>query len=871
MADRRGALIPLLILSFIFFTPAPPQRGAQYERHRIEDVIIEEQRSLEAVRNSSYGIIDGANRRNLNLTGLEPDRGYAWDSLSKIKERAGDHLEYVLGDWGRQAVGGHIIQDSPVPLYRNATGLLHGKWLRSKLHDSVPIPQLNLSNYAPEGPFGPMEPRPFGRNITGSGGDLKFHFHENELLHSTYTNDGPLNITRMKATMAVSDEESSEEWGLEAYGVYFVELGQAILTTTSSKFAGIFMLPHFALSEHTFNASRAFLNASLSKTIERQFEYGFQASPNPWSSKTDDLEDSPFANPDCDVIIYLQQLEPLGMGPSYSSATLSFLERELRFPTGAFLPREPELRFSMLAFSPDCGFVIESKGPPDHIPQDGNHLLGAKIEVLQYTTRRHLLVFALASGLQLVLQMRQMREASTPSTRSRVSFYTVAMLAFGDAFTTIAIFLCIALRGLGVSLIGTAFLTFIGGAFFGMRFLLDVWLVQAPERARREREQIEEERQRQERLNAALQRIREERRAAIAASATARNTPGDESTEIPDSQPLLSSQEPAADSLPLPVQAARPTDTGATPVFMPSDQEGLEPIDTATAANDTTAAPNGLSGFSTIYTRFYLFLLFTLFLTINAVSWPSFVRRVYFALISLVYLSFWLPQIKRNIQRNSRRALNREYVVGQSILRLIPFAYFYAYEQNVLLAQPDPYVLVLLATWIWAQVVILGSQDLLGPRWFVPKGWAPDAYDYHPVLRADTDEEGGDSLPLGLSDSAQQSAPSSPRARRASISAAPKDKDTREREKKGAKGSGVRIFDCAICMQELEVPVVESSATSNATDSAAHNSLAGAGGLLARRMYMVTPCRHIFHNVCLEGWMKYRLQCPICREPLPGL
>jgi hypothetical protein len=66
-------------------------------------------------------------------------------------------------------------------------------------------------------------------------------------------------------------------------------------------------------------------------------------------------------------------------------------------------------------------------------------------------------------------------------------------------------------------------------------------------------------------------------------------------------------------------------------------------------------------------------------------------------------------------------------------------------------------------------------------------------------------------------------------------------------------------------MQDLEVPIVE------AGGSAADASLGGSAGLLARRMYMVTPCRHIFHSACLEGWMKYRLQCPICRETLPPL
>jgi len=65
-------------------------------------------------------------------------------------------------------------------------------------------------------------------------------------------------------------------------------------------------------------------------------------------------------------------------------------------------------------------------------------------------------------------------------------------------------------------------------------------------------------------------------------------------------------------------------------------------------------------------------------------------------------------------------------------------------------------------------------------------------------------------------------------------------------------------------MQVLEVPVV------GAGEDASANA-GGVAAMLARRLYMVTPCRHVFHSTCLEGWMRFRLQCPICRENLPPL
>ncbi|KAK6422785.1 hypothetical protein LTR95_016626, partial [Oleoguttula sp. CCFEE 5521] len=182
-------------------------------------------------------------------------------------------------------------------------------------------------------------------------------------------------------------------------------------------------------------------------------------------------------------------------------------------------------------------------------------------------------------------------------------------------------------------------------------------------------------------------------------------------------------------------------------------------------------------------------------------------------------------------------------------LRLTPFVYFYAYAKNIIFARPDYIALAVLVIWQWLQVLTLLSQAFLGPRWFLPASWMEPAYDYHPILRADAEDS---TLPLGFT-------PSSPlAARRGSLPAKPKADDN------NAVSRGKRLFDCAICMQDLEVPVVEA-------DGGEDGGLGTAGWVLARMTYMVTPCRHVFHTGCLEGWMKYRLQCPVCREGLPTL
>ncbi|KAK5145224.1 hypothetical protein LTR32_002979 [Rachicladosporium monterosium] len=297
MADRRSVLIPLLILTWFFFGPDPARQSAArlQQRPSIEHVLAEEERSLGALRNSSYGDLNSPWGNVLNLTGLEDDRGYAWEGLQKVQERAKGRLQYALGDAGLKVLEGTTGGDALPALYYNVTGHVHGHWVRSKVQDSVHVPRLNLSAYAPMSPFGPLALDTFGRNITGTDGDVRVRFHE-RTPYDADTSTGVANVTGISAEMTLQDSQSSEEFDLELYGVYNMQIGQAIMTTTSSKMAGIFMLPHFTLSEHTFESTRKMLNESIAQTIRSQ-KTDSSFSLNPWSSNVEDNTRAAFEAP----------------------------------------------------------------------------------------------------------------------------------------------------------------------------------------------------------------------------------------------------------------------------------------------------------------------------------------------------------------------------------------------------------------------------------------------------------------------------------------------------------------------------------------------------------------------------------------------
>ena len=848
MEGPRLAILVFLLI-FLLISPDGSNRpSSPRQRDELSILFEHEHNSLDILSQTKFGEFNPQGGRYLNLTGLRKEDGYAWNLLPKVKARVEEHIQSILKPWEEYdlgerysssdaldgegqnlslAVGGKPLA---IPFYQNVTGLANGRWVRSGVEKGHVPPVLNLTELSPHVPYVTQE---YNRNITGREGDLTFKLDEknSQILH---VDQGV--VREIRAEMTISDETSSGDgWELTLHGLHFPETGGIVLVSTSDRFDGIFALPHLTRSSAASSLVQRLLNQTIPAAIHKQ-EMSPAIPGFPWAAISNNPGEIMFPTPHCEYIVYLQQniIWPYSAGPPYdvrpgSPSYLERLEDELRFPTGAPLPKIRDMEFSAVIFSPDCGFVLESKGPPDFSPNEAAHLHGPKSESFYMSIRRLVEVLAIIVIGQAYLLIRQMKDASTPSTKSRISFYTVAMMGLGDGFVCLS-FLTISLfmDAVFLVIVATAFMAFLCVSFFGMKFLIDVWTVQAPERLEQQREQ---ERRRQEALT-----LR---------SATNPQT-------VQSQRPTEPA--PTSESLPLPVTARPSGDTGAMQVILPPDQdieadaaEILTPAQVGTAVATQPTVGSARREMGTMYSRFYFVLIGVLFLSLNATTWPQTLRSIYANLLAAVYLSFWVPQIKRNIERNCRKAFRWEFILGQSVLRLIPFYYFYSYPENVLYVKTDSYAMIALLAWVWIQVCILISHELLGPRFLIPHGWAPPAYDYHPVLR-ENDEESGATMPIGFTQATAEG-------------------DLSARTAGQSREHGKRTFDCAICMQDIDVPVVP--AAGGAGDSAAGSALAA--NLFGRRAYMVTPCRHIFHSACLEGWMRYKLQCPICRESLPPL
>lgn len=819
-SDPRAIVIIILVIFFLLIPESPPSSVIGGD-HRLDQAVAQERAALKLLNRSQYGQFDPPNHRWLNITGLQEKDAFAWDALDTVKARAKEQADHILG---REEADRALLGDTSanLPIYHNVSGHVRGSWVRSQIESNFKRPQLNLTAFLPEDA---RVVRAFERNITGDTGHVRFEFEEKGEMKSY----NGTRVLDMKATVVIADETSAGDgWSVVLYGHHFVDAGHVILTTSSAKFPGIFALPHFALNEYLFKAGQEALQPRLERIINLQSSRELETI-NPYSSSIDDSSENAYS-PQCDLIMYLQQ-HPLqarqksGASVSIKSSLVEDIEKELRFPDGHHNLAPPPLTMSALIFSPDCGFVIESKGQPDYPPSEGNHLIGEKQEAYIRAGISYTLLFGIILAGQLYLTVGQMKESSTPSTRSRVSTYTIGLLSLGDGFAGMAFLpLGMLIDSASPALLSTAFMAFLAVCFFDMRFLLDIWTIQVQERSRQARQH-----------------------------APASTTPNDRNADTPQQVttpapvPIITAA--GVDSLPLPISSRAALASGASAFSLPFDQDEPTPAATAT---QTTQENDTRRELGSLYGKFYLILLCIVFLSLHATSWYPILRSAYTNTISFIYLSFWTPQIYRNAIRNCRKALLWKFIIGQSVLRLLPIWYFYTVKENVLWAKTDSRAFLVLAGWVWCQVWVLVVQEALGPRLFVPNSWVPPAYDYHPVLRED---EEGASMPIGFTQAAVVDENRLSTVSTRSMS----DLQNKDKETKGKWTS-----DCAICMGPIEAPVVPAGASEVEGSSFA-------GNLLARRMYMVTPCRHIFHTKCLESAMRYRLQCPICRESLPPL
>ncbi|EJU04890.1 hypothetical protein DACRYDRAFT_114212 [Dacryopinax primogenitus] len=356
------------------------------------------------------------------------------------------------------------------------------------------------------------------------------------------------------------------------------------------------------------------------------------------------------------------------------------LERESRDPTGENTYRTQAIKGKAALVSWKCGVVVVL-----------DDLGGLKADRFWRKATTYASLASIVYLTLLILLVRQMESTRTPASISKLSRWSFAIQAVGDAYS----FVCHLTIGIvsdnraSLSLIAPGFLAATLFLVFEVRYATLIHRIQAPE---------------DDAVQAAAQ-------TAAAAGPSAPAPAPRQTSELP----LPVTTGPAEGALIVPTN---PT-ANAQPTTRPSISGLFRQTLLWRAVNSITDPES----------KFWALLLLSFIFLVQATLSPS---LVLFAVGALY--SFWVPQIVRNARRGTRKALSWTYVIGTSLARLSFVLYIFACPRNVLFAEPTEWVWIVVA-WVTFQVVVLFGQEFFGPAFFLPRSWtATQPYDYHPPL-----------------------------------------------------------------------------------------------------------------------------------------
>ncbi|KAG0202643.1 hypothetical protein BGX28_004903 [Mortierella sp. GBA30] len=469
-------------------------------------------------------------------------------------------------------------------------------------------------------------------------------------------------INWVKGTWRLKHDDN-EDYGiaLNVQGVHFVHNGSFYLWGIPED--GQIPLWHI-LELMPNNASFALASAAIKEQYQKRIktiENVMDGTERPEYPETTLSEAS-----SCHYQMYMQ----LGViDPSVRTTALKDLEREWAAPQGISTIKAPHLNSTLFIYSPNCRLALGV-----------NSSVGMKREKFYAKAVNYAGMAGTLAFVQVFLLVRQMEYTPTPSSVSKVSYWTIAIQVFIDSYLCMLhLTTGVLVDFLFIPFVAASFFSFVLVAIFGMRYMLVIWRIQRPER-----------RGRRNRAAAAA--------AAAAAATTANNgnsaAVAGSTTAATDASTVAES----SDTLEAEV-SSRPRDT------MPG---GL-PLPVTAARPVTVEEDSPRSDMQALYGRFCKLPL--------------------------------LNVIVRNVIRGSKRGLSLWFVLGMSTTRLALPVYFYACPENLMGHEPTRWIWGLVF-WVTLQVCVLLLQDWLGPRFFIPKKYLPPIYDYHPILPP-ADEESG--------------------------------------------------------------------------------------------------------------------------------
>lgn len=368
------------------------------------------------------------------------------------------------------------------------------------------------------------------------------------------------------------------------------------------------------------------------------------------------------------------------------------LERENKKSTGISTIPPPALRLAVTAYSPECQVVLSS-----------NELEGLLQSRLWKKGVRYAILFFVVLFIQTRLLVQQMEVTTTPSGLAKMSDKTWLAQSVLDAYG------CLIHLSVGVAvenettipLIACAFMSGMCFLAFGYRYTIVIY-----------RSQMD---------------------------AAPSPAPAPAPATVPATvQSTAAVADPTSQTSPQNGTNVTSVNANTSSAAAPSSDFITSTISAISAADAAAATPEEIAA----RRRGANILLVALFL-IMVGFFPIFTVKL---MLPFLY-SFWIPQIWRNVQRGTRKAILKRCVIGTTLTRLYIPLYFLVCPNNVLFDNEYSFWGWMLAAYLGLQAAILVGQDLFGPHWFLPAKYVPEGakqgWEYHPLIYPGGDEEEG--------------------------------------------------------------------------------------------------------------------------------
>ena len=290
----------------------------------------------------------------LDLAGFRKGDGMAWERLVTWWLRCNGVGEWRRRSWDNDTTYIPVFEEEH---WDKATGEWSGEWVRYT-GDLNRVEQTRAKNQATDVAGNEGRVTVNFRDMGGLEMEV-FASHDVEyelgLVGEFFLERGARLIREAAATITIQDENTGNEgFHVDVYGVHWPRVGVLLLTTTSVDFAGIIGLPHLSLNWDYFTTSQRLLSYTVGKTTEGKKAISFEEG----TPRTAILGTNPNV-PSCQYTVYIQMhpIEKQNMRINISEVE-SVPSCEDRYTSLG----NTESPLSIAIFSPDCGFILETKG-----------------------------------------------------------------------------------------------------------------------------------------------------------------------------------------------------------------------------------------------------------------------------------------------------------------------------------------------------------------------------------------------------------------------------------------------------------------------------------------------------------------------------